>query len=120
VLYGANFDDEIGALQDHPYDCVIGRRRFARMPKELGIPSIYYTMPWRRGRRCSPKARAIFSLMMSTYRSKARYHKIASFFSETGTPQQTYSSWAPKIDITEHLIVNEAFAPAADAPATAL
>jgi hypothetical protein len=55
----------------------------------------------------------VLSLMMSTYRSKERYHKIASFFSETGTPQQTYSSWSPKIDLTEHLIANEAFAPKA-------
>jgi hypothetical protein len=53
----------------------------------------------------------ILSLMLATYRSKARYAKIASFFSETGTPQRSYSGWAPKIDLTEHLIANSAFAP---------
>jgi hypothetical protein len=54
----------------------------------------------------------ILSLMLATYRSKARYAKIASFFSETGTPKRSYSGWAPKVDITEHLIANQAFAPA--------
>jgi hypothetical protein len=54
----------------------------------------------------------ILSLMMATYRSKGRYHKIASFFSETGEPKRSASSWAPKIDLTEHLIANRAFAPA--------
>jgi len=113
VLYGANFDDEIGALGDHPYDCVIGTTPLCAHAKELGIPSIYYTNAMAtRSQMFAEGASDILSLMTSTYRSKARYHKIASFFSETGTPKQTYSSWSPKIDITEHLIVNEAFAPA--------
>jgi hypothetical protein len=54
----------------------------------------------------------ILSLMLSTYRGKQRYAKIANFFSETGTPRRSASSWAPKIDLTEHLIANAAFVPA--------
>jgi chlorophyllide a reductase subunit Y len=113
VLYGANFDDEIGALEDHPYDCVIGTTPLCAHAKELGIPSIYYTNAMAtRSLMFAAGASDILSLMLSTYRSKGRYHKIASFFSETGTPQRSYSSWAPKIDLTEHLIANAAFAPA--------
>jgi chlorophyllide a reductase subunit Y len=113
VLYGANFDDEIGALEDHPYDCVIGTTPLCSHAKELGIPSIYYTNAMAtRSLMFAQGASDILSLMLATYRSKARYHKIASFFSDTGAPQRTYSAWAPKIDLTEHLIANRAFAPA--------
>jgi chlorophyllide a reductase subunit Y len=112
VLYGANFDDEIGALQDHAYDCVIGTTPLCAHAKELGIPSIYYTNAMAtRSLMFAEGASDVLSLMLSTYRSKERYHKIASFFSETGTPAQTYSSWSPKIDLTEHLIANDAFVP---------
>ena len=110
VLYGANFDDEIGALEDHPYDCVIGTTPLCAHAKELGIPSIYYTNAMAtRSLMFAEGASDILSLVMSTYRSKERYHKIASFFSETGTPARTYTSWAPKLDLTEHLIANKAF-----------
>jgi hypothetical protein len=114
VLYGANFDDEIGALEDHPYDCVIGTTAPCAHAKELGIPSIYYTNAMAmRSLMFAAGASDILSLMLSIYRSKQRYQKIASFFSETGTPQRSYSSWAPNIDLTEHLIANAAFAPPA-------
>ena len=43
VLYGANFADEIAALQDRNFDCVIGTTPLCAHAKELGIPSIYYT-----------------------------------------------------------------------------
>jgi chlorophyllide a reductase subunit Y len=112
VLYGANFDDEIGALEDHPYDCVIGTTPLCAHAKELGIPSIYYTNAMAtRSLMFAQGASDILSLMLATYRSKARYKKIASFFSETGTPQRSYSGWAPKLDLTEALIANAAFAP---------
>jgi chlorophyllide a reductase subunit Y len=112
VLYGANFDDEIGALEDHPYDCVIGTTPLCAHAKELGIPSIYYTNAMAtRSLMFAQGASDILSLMLATYRSKARYAKIASFFGEAGVPKRTYSAWAPKIDLTEHLIANAAFAP---------
>jgi chlorophyllide a reductase subunit Y len=120
VLYGANFDDEIGALEDHPYDCVVGTTPLCAHAKELGIPSIYYTNAMAtRSLMFADGAADILSLLISTYRSKERYHKIASFFSETGTPARTYSSWAPKIDLTEHLIANDAIAPIAATPIAA-
>lgn len=112
VLYGANFDDEIGALEDHPYDCVIGTTPLCAHAKELGIPSIYYTNAMAtRSLMFAQGASDILSLMLATYRSKERYHKIASFFSDTGTPKRSATSWAPKIDLTEHLLANAAFAP---------
>ena len=112
VLYGANFDDEIGALEDHPYDCVIGTTPLCAHAKELGIPSIYYTNAMAtRSLMFAEGASDILSLVTSTYRSKERYRKIASFFSETGMPERTYTSWAPKIDLTEHLIAAGSFSP---------
>ena len=109
-MYGANFADEIGALEDHDYDCVIGTTPLCAHAKELGIPSIYYTNAMAtRSQMFAEGASDILSLVMSTYRSKERYHKIASFFSETGVPQRTQTSWAPKIDLPEHLLANEAF-----------
>ncbi len=118
VLYGANFDDEIGALEDHPYDCVIGTTPLCAHAKELGIPSIYYTNALAtRSLMFAEGAADVLSLVVSTYRSKARYHKIASFFAPDGVPQRSQTSWAPSIDLTEHLIANDAFAPAPAAEA---
>jgi chlorophyllide a reductase subunit Y len=109
VLYGANFDNEIGALEDHPYDCVIGTTPLCAHAKELGIPSIYYTNAMAtRSLMFAEGASDILSLVMSTYRSKARYDRIARFFSADGVPKRSYSSWAPTIDITEHLLANGA------------
>jgi chlorophyllide a reductase subunit Y len=112
VLYGANFDNEIGALEDHPYDCVIGTTPLCAHAKELGIPSIYYTNAMAtRSLMFAEGASDILSLVMSTYRSKARYDRIARFFSDDGVPKRTYTSWAPTIDITEHLLANSAVVP---------
>jgi len=110
VLYGANFDDEIGALEDHDYDCVIGTTPLCAHAKELGIPSLYYTNAMAtRSLMFADGASDILSLIMATCRSKERYHKIASFFSETGSPKRTQTSWAPKIDLTEHLLANNGY-----------
>jgi chlorophyllide a reductase subunit Y len=109
VLYNANFDDEIGALEDHPYDCVIGTTPLCAHAKELGIPSIYYTNAMAtRSLMLAEGASDILSLVVSTQRSKERYDKIARFFSEDGVPRRTYTSWVPKIDLTEHLIAHGA------------
>jgi chlorophyllide a reductase subunit Y len=114
VLYTANFDDEIGALEDHPYDCVIGTTPLCAHAKELGIPAIYYTNAMAtRSLMFAEGASDILSLVVSTYRSKERYDKIARFFSVDGVPRRTYSSWAPTIDLTQHLLANDAFAPEA-------
>ena len=110
VLYTANFDDEIGALEDHPYDCVIGTTPLCAHAKELGIPAIYYTNAMAtRSLMFAEGASDILSLVVSTYRSKERYDKIARFFSVDGVPRRTYSSWAPTIDLTQHLLANDAF-----------
>ena len=50
----------------------------------------------------------ILQLVMQTYRAKDRYEKIAHFFADGEKPVQTYSAWAPKIDLTTHLIANDA------------
>jgi chlorophyllide a reductase subunit Y len=119
VLYGANFDDEIGALEDHPYDCVIGTTPLCAHAKELGIPSIYYTNALAtRSLMFAEGASDILSLVMSTYRSKERYEKIAKFFGEDDVPTRSYTSWAPKIDLTTHLIANGTFAPSETPPVT--
>jgi chlorophyllide a reductase subunit Y len=106
VLYGANFDDEIGALQDHPYDLVIGTTPLCAHAKELGIPAIYYTNAIAtRSMMFAEGAANVLGLVMQTYRSKERYDKIARFFA--ADPQKLVRSttaWAPKIDITTHLI----------------
>jgi len=109
VLYGANFDDEIGALTDHPYDVVIGTTPLCAHAKELGIPSIYYTNALAtRSMMFAEGAADILQLIMQTYRAKDRYDKIARFFADGENPVQTYSAWAPKIDLTTHLIANDA------------
>jgi chlorophyllide a reductase subunit Y len=111
VLYGANFDDEIAALTDHPYDMVIGTTPLCAHAKELGIPALYYTNAMAtRSLMLADGAADILQLVMQTYRSKERYDKIARFFAEDETKlERSYTSWAPKIDITQHLIANEAF-----------
>jgi chlorophyllide a reductase subunit Y len=111
VLYGANFDDEIAALTDHPYDMVIGTTPLCAHAKELGIPALYYTNAMAtRSLMLADGAADILQLVMATYRSKERYNKIARFFAEDETKlERSYTSWAPKIDITQHLIANEAF-----------
>ncbi len=106
VLYGANFDDEIGALQDHPYDLVIGTTPLCAHAKELGIPAIYYTNAIAtRSMMFAEGAANVLGLVMQTYRSKERFDKIARFFAKDPTKlERSNSSWAPKIDITTHLI----------------
>lgn len=107
VLYGANFDDEIGALERHPYDCVIGTTPLCAHAKELGIPSIYYTNAMAtRSLMFAEGASDVLSLVMSTYRSKDRYDKIARFFSADGVPKRSTTSWAPTIDLTEHVLAH--------------
>jgi chlorophyllide a reductase subunit Y len=110
VLYSANFEDEIGALEHENYDCVIGTTPLCAHAKELGIPSIYYTNAIAtRSLMFANGAADVLSLIMSTYRSKDRYEKIARFFGEDDKPKRSYTSWAPKIDLTEHVLANEAF-----------
>jgi chlorophyllide a reductase subunit Y len=108
VLYGANFDDEIAALTDRPYDLVIGTTPLCAHAKELGIPAIYYTNALAtRSMMLADGAADVMQLVMQTYRSKERYAKIARFFAaDEQTPQRSYTSWAPKIDLTTHLIAN--------------
>jgi len=110
VLYGANFEDEIGALEDRPYDCVIGTTPLCAHAKELGIPSIYYTNAIAtRSTLLAEGAADVLSLVMQTVRAKPRYDRIARFFSEDESkPERTYTSWAPKIDLTSELIAQRA------------
>jgi chlorophyllide a reductase subunit Y len=108
VLYSANFEDEIGALEHHPYDCVIGTTPLCAHAKELGIPSIYYTNAIAtRSLMLAAGAADILSLVLSTYRSKDRYQKIAAFFGEDDKPKRSYTSWAPTIDLTQQLVANQ-------------
>ncbi len=110
VLYGANFEDEIRALTDRPYDCVIGTTPLCAHAKELGIPSIYYTNAMAtRSMMLADGASEILGLVTQTVRSKARYDRIARFFAVDETKlERTYTSWAPKIDLTTELIANHA------------
>jgi chlorophyllide a reductase subunit Y len=110
VLYGANFGDEIAALTDCAFDCVIGTTPLCAHAKELGIPSIYYTNAIAtRSLMLADGAADILSLVQQTIGARARYDRIARFFAEDGMlPQRTTTSWAPKIDITEQLIAHEA------------
>jgi len=110
VLYGANFGDEIAALTDRPYDCVIGTTPLCAHAKELGIPSIYYTNAMAtRSMMLAKGAADVIDLVRQTVGAKSRYDRIARFFAEDETHlERTYTSWAPKIDLTEHLIVNQA------------
>jgi chlorophyllide a reductase subunit Y len=110
VLYGANFEDEIRALTDRPYDCVIGTTPLCAHAKELGIPSIYYTNAIAtRSLMLASGAAEVLGLVTQTVRAKPRYDRIARFFAEDETKlERTYTSWAPKIDITAQLIANHA------------
>jgi len=110
VLYGANFEDEIGALTDRSYDCVIGTTPLCAHAKELGIPSIYYTNAIAtRSMVLADGATDVLALVMQTVRAKDRYERIARFFAEDETkPERTYTSWAPKIDLTSELIAQNA------------
>jgi chlorophyllide a reductase subunit Y len=106
VLYGANFEDEINALTDRPYDCVVGTTPLCSHAKELGIPSIYYTNAIAtRSMMLADGAAEVLGLVTQTVRAKPRYDRIARFFSEDESkPERTYTSWAPKIDLTSELI----------------
>jgi chlorophyllide a reductase subunit Y len=79
VLYGANFEDEINALTDRPT----------------------------RSMMLADGAAEVLGLVTQTVRAKGRYDRIARFFSEDeNKPERTYTSWAPKIDLTAELIAN--------------
>jgi chlorophyllide a reductase subunit Y len=110
VLYGANFEDEIRALTDRPYDCVIGTTPLCSHAKELGIPSIYYTNAIAtRSLMLADGAADVLGLVTQTVRAKPRYDRIARFFAEDETKlERTYTSWAPTIDITAQLVANRA------------
>ncbi len=110
VLYGANFGDEIAALTDRPYDCVIGTTPLCAHAKELGIPSIYYTNAMAtRSMMLAKGAGDVIDLVRQTVGAKVRYDRIARFFADDETKlERTYTSWAPKLDLTEHLIANQA------------
>ncbi len=110
VLYNANFDDEIAALTDRPFDCVIGTTPLCAHAKELGIPSIYYTNAMAtRSLMLADGAADVLALVTQTVRAKSRYDRIARFFSDDETKlERTYTSWAPKLDLTTALIANQA------------
>jgi len=110
VLYGANFEDEIRALTDRDYDCVIGTTPLCAHAKELGIPSIYYTNAVAtRSMMLADGAAEVLGLVTQTVRAKNRYNRIARFFAEDETKlERTYTSWAPQIDLTAQLIANHA------------
>ena len=110
VLYGANFEDEIRALTDREYDCVIGTTPLCAHAKELGIPSIYYTNAIAtRSLMLAAGASEVLGLVTQTVRAKGRYNRIARFFAEDETKlERTYTSWAPTIDITAQLVANHA------------
>jgi 3,8-divinyl chlorophyllide a/chlorophyllide a reductase subunit Y len=83
VLYGANFDDEIGALTDHPYDLVVGTTPLCAHAKELGIPAIYYTNALAtRSMMLADGAADVLRLITSTLASKPRFDAIARFFAD--------------------------------------
>ena len=110
VLYGANFEDEIAALGDRAYDCVIGTTPLCAHAKELGIPSIYYTNAMAtRSMMLAEGAADVLDLVAQTIGAKRRYERVARFFSEDASSlERTYTSWVPKIDITEALIAEHA------------
>lgn len=110
VLYGANFEDEIRALTDRPYDCVIGTTPLCAHAKELGIPSIYYTNAIAtRSLMLAGGASEVLGLVTQTVRAKPRYDRIARFFADDETKlARSYTSWAPTIDITAQLAANGA------------
>jgi chlorophyllide a reductase subunit Y len=110
VLYAANFADEIRALTEHPYDCVVGTTPLCAHAKELGIPSIYYTNAMAtRSMMLADGAAEILQLITQTVASKKRYDRIARFFADDESKlERTYTSWAPTIDLTNQLIANHA------------
>jgi chlorophyllide a reductase subunit Y len=110
VLYGANFEDEIGALTARPYDCVIGTTPLCAHAKELGIPAIYYTNAIAtRSLMLAAGAADVLALVEQTLGAKRRYERIARFFAEDEEALvPTYTSWAPKLDLTEQLIAQSA------------
>jgi chlorophyllide a reductase subunit Y len=110
VLYGANFADEIAALTDRAYDCVIGTTPLCAHAKELGIPSIYYTNAIAtRSLMLAAGAADVLDLVRQTIAAKGRYDRIARFFAADATKlERTDTSWAPKIDITDQLIAHQA------------
>lgn len=113
VLYGANFDDEIGALTDHPYDLVVGTTPLCAHAKELGIPAIYYTNALAtRSMMLADGAADVLRLITSTLASKPRFDAIARFFADDEAPQISATSWArrkPTIDLTAHLVAGGHF-----------
>jgi chlorophyllide a reductase subunit Y len=118
VLYGANFDDEIGALTDHPYDLVVGTTPLCAHAKELGIPAIYYTNAMAtRSMMLAEGAGDILRLITATLLSKPRYDMIAKFFADGDAPALSATSWTaprkPTIDLTTHLVAGGHFDPAA-------
>jgi chlorophyllide a reductase subunit Y len=110
VLYSANFADEIAALSDRPFDCVIGTTPLCAHAKELGIPSIYYTNAIAtRSMMFAEGAADVLALIGQTIGAKRRYDRIARFFADDDTKlERTYTSWAPKLDLTSELIANQA------------
>jgi chlorophyllide a reductase subunit Y len=110
VLYGANFGDEIAALTERRYDCVIGTTPLCAHAKELGIPSIYYTNAIAtRSLMLATGAADVLSLVVQTVAAKGRYGRIARFFAEDPAHlERTETSWAPKIDLTDQLIAHQA------------
>ena len=108
MLYSANFEDEIGALDSHLR--LRHRDDAALRPCERTRDTV--DLLHERDRDAiamfADGAADILSLIMSTYRSKDRYEKIARFFGEDDKPVRQYTSWAPTINLTEHLIANEA------------
>jgi chlorophyllide a reductase subunit Y len=110
VLYTANFADEIAALSDRPFDCVIGTTPLCAHAKELGIPSIYYTNAIAtRSMMFAEGAADVLSLVGQTVGAKKRYDRIARFFADDESKlERTYTSWAPKLDLTSELIAHQA------------
>lgn len=110
IVYGANFADEIAALDDRRFDCVIGTTPLCAHAKELGIPSIYYTNAIAtRSLMLAGGAADVLSLVAQTLAAKERYDRIARFFADDAVrPERTYTSWAPTVDLTEELIAHQA------------
>jgi chlorophyllide a reductase subunit Y len=109
VLYAANFADEIGALTDRSYDCVIGTTPLCAHAKELGIPSIYYTNAIAtRSLMLAGGATDVLGLVTQTVRAKSRYERIARFFAlDEAKLERSTTSWAPTIDLTTHLLAHQ-------------
>ncbi|MGB8265141.1 MAG: nitrogenase component 1 [Candidatus Velthaea sp.] len=89
VLYKANYDAEIVALTEHPYDLVVGTTTtICAYAKKLGIPAIYDTNALAtRSLMLAQGASDILQLVMQTYRRKDKYERIARFFGEEGAAE---------------------------------